>query len=115
MATILILRETPTAGQMVELLEPFSSFIKLAVDIRRELVAAGGELHFDCEQALLEDGSQQFDVWGADWEPDTRRVYFESLINIRPKQQNFSSELASPQLREQIDRIVRQAFEGSSA
>jgi hypothetical protein len=114
MATVLILRETPTAGQLAELLEPFGSFIKLAVDIRRELVAAGGELHYDCEQALLEDGSQQIDVWGADWEPDTRRVYFEALINIRPKQQNFSTELASPQLREQVDRIVRQVFEGAN-
>jgi hypothetical protein len=115
MATVLILHETPTAGQLAELLEPFGSFIKLAVDVRRELVAAGGELHYDCEQALLEDGSQRFEVWGADWEPDTRRVYFESLINIRPKQQNLSSEIASPQLRDQIERIVRQAFEGANA
>ena len=52
MATILILRETPTAEQTIELLETFGSFIKLAVDVRREWVAAGGELHYDCEQAL---------------------------------------------------------------
>jgi hypothetical protein len=113
MATVLILREPPTDRQLAELLEPFGNFIKLAVDIRRELVAAGGELHYDCEQMLLEDGSQQPDVWGADWEPETRRVYFESLINIRPKQQNPGSEVVSPQLREQIERIVRQVFEGA--
>ena len=27
----------------------------------------GGEMHADCEAVLLEDGSRQEDVWGADW------------------------------------------------
>ena len=98
---------------MKELLGVFETFIKLAVDVRREVVAAGGEMHADCEQALLEDGSQQEDVWGADWEPATRVVYFESLINIRPRQSNFQGEIQDPQLRAQIEKIVRRTFEGA--
>jgi hypothetical protein len=37
-------------------------------------------------RALLEDGSQQEEIWGADWYPELKRVGFESLINIRPRQ-----------------------------
>ena len=109
---VLILREPPTSEQLAELLTTFSTFIKLAVDARREVVAAGGELHADCEQALLEAGSRQEDVWGADWEPGTRAVYFESLINIRPRQANTQTEIQDPDLRARIEQVVRRVFEG---
>ena len=88
MASVLILRGPPTPEQLRDLLSVLGTFIKLAVDIRREVVAAGGAMHFDCEQALLEDGSRQEDVWGADWVSDDKSVRFEALINIRPRQSN---------------------------
>ncbi|MGB5634292.1 MAG: DUF5674 family protein [Waterburya sp.] len=85
--------------------------IKLAVDIEQEILAGGGELHADCEQVLLENGSLQENVWGADWYPEVRRVGFESLINIRPRQQNRSMEIKDPVLREKIEIIVRNLLE----
>jgi hypothetical protein len=62
------------------------------------LVAGGGELYADCEQALLEDGSLQEDVWGVDWDP-IGEVRFESLINIRPGQANRGLEIQSLEIR----------------
>jgi hypothetical protein len=46
------------------MLQALGTYIKLAVDIRRGILAGGGVMHADCEVALLEDGSQQEDVWG---------------------------------------------------
>ncbi len=112
MASVVILRESPNPEQLAELLSAFESFIKLAVDIRRAVVAAGGAMHFDCEQALLEDGSRQEDVWGADWVPDDNSVRFEALINIRPRQSNFQMEIQDPERRMQVERVVRRIFEG---
>ncbi len=109
---ILILREAATPEQIEAMLDVYGSYIKLAVDIEREILAGGGELHADCEQALLEDGSRQENVWGADWEL-SGEVRFESLINIRPQQGNRSLELQSPELRRQVERVVRRIFEGS--
>jgi hypothetical protein len=108
---ILLLRDAATPEQVATMLETLGSYIKLAVDVERALVAGGGELHADCEQALLEDGSRQENVWGADWDP-VGEVRFESLINIRPRQGNRSLELQSPELRAHVERIVRQIFEG---
>lgn len=109
---ILVVRETASPEQIAQMAEEFgSNFIKLAVDVSREILAGGGELHADCEQALLEDGSQQVDVWGADWHPETRSVTFESLINIRPRQQNFSMEVQDSGLRSRIEVIVRRLLE----
>lgn len=64
-------------------------------------------MHTDCEAMLLEDGSQQEFIWVADWNPETQEVTFESLINIRPRQNNRSLELQDPELREKVERVTR--------
>ncbi len=109
---LLILKEPATTEQIGQMAEAFSgTMIKLAVDVEQGILAGGGQLHADCEQALLEEGSRQENVWGADWYPETQAVGFASLINIRPRQQNFGLEVQNPTLREQIEVIVRRIFE----
>ena len=39
------------------MLEELDPIIKLAVDIRCNILAGGGQMHADCEAALIEDGS----------------------------------------------------------
>ncbi|NER39782.1 MAG: hypothetical protein F6J93_38595 [Oscillatoria sp. SIO1A7] len=109
---IFIIRERATAEQLNQMAEPyFGLMIKLAVDVKREIIAGGGELHYDCEQVLLGDGSLQQNVWGADWYPEKQQVGFESLINIRPSQRNRGMEIRDPMLREEIEIIVRSLLE----
>jgi hypothetical protein len=106
-----IIREPATKQQIDEMLKALGSYIKLAIDIRREILAGGGIMHADCEAVLLEDGSHQDDIWGADWNPDAQQVTFESLINIRPKQGNRSLDLDDPDLRAQVEKITRNLVE----
>jgi hypothetical protein len=108
---ILIIRGPATPEQIAEMREDLGDLIKLAVDLERGILAGGGELHADCEQVLLKDGSRQQDVWGGDWFPDTGDVGFESLINIRPRQDNRSLELEAPELRQRFEAIVRHLLE----
>ena len=108
---IMIVREPATPSQIAEMSAEFGSVIKLAVDLEREILAGGGELHADCEEALLRDGSKQENVWGGDWYPDLGEVGFESLINIRPRQGNRSLALQSPVLRQQFEAVVRRLLE----
>jgi Protein of unknown function (DUF5674) len=44
--------------------------IKVVVDINREVMTGGGEMHYEGEQLLLDDGSRQSELWGANWYPD---------------------------------------------
>ena len=39
--------------------------IKIVVDIRRRILAGGGEMHSDCESVLLDEGSELDDLWCA--------------------------------------------------
>jgi hypothetical protein len=93
------------------MLEELESYIKLAVDVEREILAGGGEYHADCEEVLLEDGSQQADIWGADWYPNSRTVEFGALINIRPHQDNRGMEIQDPELCRRVEKIVRRLLE----
>jgi hypothetical protein len=109
---LLIITESATAEQIARMAKTYYGLlIKLAVDTREGILAGGGELHADCEEALLERGSRQEDIWGADWYPELKRVGFESLINIRPRQQNRSMEIQNPLMRESIENIVRGLLE----
>ena len=107
---IQVVTNRATPQQVKEMLEELKTYIKLAVDIRRRVVAGGGALHADCEAVLLEDGSRQVDVWGADWIPDSQQVRFESLINIRPKRGNRSMVIEDPSIRATVESIVRERF-----
>jgi hypothetical protein len=104
---IRLIKQKATAEQIEEMSQSLGSYIKLAVDVQREILTGGGALHADCEAVLLEDGSLQDDIWGADWIPSSQQVTFESLINIRPRQNNFSLEVQDPELREKIEAIAR--------
>ena len=108
-----VVTERATPQHMQEMLEELKTYIKLAVDIRRRLIAGGGASHADCEAALLENGSQQTDIWGADWFPASQEVRFESLINIRPSAGNRSISIQDASLRAIIEAIVKERFHGS--
>jgi len=101
-----IIRSQATAQQIADMLEALNDYIKLAVDVQRGILAGGGAMHADCESMLLEDGSLQEDVWGADWYPASQQIAYESLINIRPRQDNRSLEVTDPELRARIADIV---------
>ena len=103
---IYIIRDRATPEQIQDMLQMLQTYIKLAVDIERGILAGGGAMHADCEAVLLEDGSQQEFIWGADWNPSTQQVTFESLINIRPRQNNPSMEILDPIIRKQVAEIT---------
>jgi len=103
---IYIIRDKATPAQIKEMLDMLKSYIKLAVDIDREILAGGGAMHADCEAVLLDDGSQQEFIWGADWDPAAQLVTFESLINIRPRLNNPSMEILDSTIREKVAAIV---------
>jgi hypothetical protein len=101
-----LLRSRATKQEVTEMLEDLETYIKLAVDTRNGVLAGGGSLHADCEAVLLEDGSRQEDIWGADWIPSTQQVRYEALVNIRPKHNNPSMSILDPATRDRVAAIV---------
>lgn len=94
-----LIESRATPNQISEMLDTLGVYIKLAVDIQRAIAAGGGELHADCEEVLIDNGSQQSDIWGADWIPRTKEVRFEAMINIRPRHNNRSLYITDATIR----------------
>lgn len=94
----------PESRKMVA--QDLKGYIKVVVDIRRQILAAGGEKHVDSERALLSDGSHQEDLWGAGLDLETNEMDFDSLINLRPSQ-NVSREILDKSIREKVEAITR--------
>lgn len=87
----------------------FTDMVKYVVDVERGRIAIGGELHADAEQVLLDAGSRQQDLWGANYYPGRGRggcVEFTSLINISPARGNRGMEVADPELRARIQALT---------
>ena len=106
-----LIRTQATPQQITEMLETNVVLIKTAVDIRRGILAGGGEKHSDCEEVLLDDGSQQQDIWGASWIPKFSEVVLESFINLRPRQNNRSMLIEDAIIGKKVAEIVRQLLE----
>jgi Protein of unknown function (DUF5674) len=107
-----ILRSKATAEQVAEMLKEYESMIKIVVDLRRRILAGGGEMQSDCESVLLDDGSEQDDLWGANWYPTEQRIAFESLINVRPRLGNRNIVIQNEELRKQVESVTREILGG---
>jgi hypothetical protein len=101
-----ILRDRATPEQMRQMLETLGVYIKLAVDIEEKFLAGGSDLHADCEKTLLKQGSHQSNIWGASWYPHKQMLDYESIVNLRPRDNNRSMEVQNPAVREEIKTIV---------
>jgi hypothetical protein len=95
---LLIVRTKIDSQARQKIAEDLRGYIEIVVDVRRKILAAGGQKHVDAEQLLLKDGSCQEDLWGAGLDLETGEIDFESLINLRPAQ-NKSREILEEEIR----------------
>ncbi len=87
----------------------FGNLVKAVVDIESGIMAIDAELHSDQETLLLEKGSKQKDLWGINLYPELDGedfIEFDSMINIRPSQNNRSRGVDNPETRGKIKVIV---------
>lgn len=87
----------------------FGDLVKAVVDIEKEIMAVGGELHADEEIFLIEKGSEGKNLWGINIYPDKSKnewIEFDSMINIRPSLGNRSRSVENLTLREKIKTII---------
>ena len=89
--------------------------VKAVVDIKQGIMVVDSELHADEEDYLLEQGSKQEDLWGINIYPDKfgteNWIEYDSMINLRPVQNNRSRGVDNPEFRAKIQKIVKKLVE----
>jgi len=81
-------------------------FTKAVADIERKILSLGCELHSDCADELIENGSRGSDLWGFNIYPDGH-LDFVSLLNIKPAVGNRSMEIKDEEICRKIEEIVK--------
>jgi hypothetical protein len=108
--TIVLTSEALDPAELRRLAQAFfGDMLKVVVDVRRGRAAVGGELHADGEQLLLEEGSEQADLWGANYYPGRgpdRCVEFTAMINVRPAQANPGMEIQDPEVQRPVRDVM---------
>ncbi len=87
--------------------EDLDGYIKFVVDINQEFLTAGGTRHSEGEQLLMQNGSRQENLWGGGLDMMTGEIDYDSMINIRPNQDNPDRTVLFPEIRNKIQIIVR--------
>lgn len=99
-----------TKKEIGQLSEQFDVYIKTVIDIESKICSAGCDRHYDSEQILLGDGSKQADLWGGGIDLETKTIDFNSFINIRPRDNNTSNEIQSPDIRKIYQELTQFFF-----
>ena len=98
----------PELSKMAESM--YGNLVKAVVDLSNNSMIVDAEMHADEEEYLLDAGSKQADLWGINLYPARfgtgEFVEFDSMINIRPKQQNMSRGVENESIRLRILELV---------
>jgi len=108
--------EKITVAELLILSEKMSEpLVKAVVDVGKRLLVVDAGLHADEELYLLELGSRQADLWGINLWPDSygtdEFVEFDSMINIRPGQNNRSRSVEDAEIQRLIHEIVAEKID----
>lgn len=110
MIDILLVDKPISREELKNIAEPrFGDMNKAVVDIDQEIMTIGGDLHADEEAWLLDNGSKQENLWGINIYhelamPDM--IEYDSMINIRPRQNNMSRNIEDKKIRDRITAVV---------
>ena len=115
MDNIILIKQPITKDKLKPIAKKlFGDFIKAVVDIEKKIIAAGGSMHADEESFLLEHGSKQKNLWGINLYPNLEMpdmIEFDSMINIRPRQNNRSRSVEDETIRGQIKSVVAELIQ----
>lgn len=110
-----IIKTSITKKDLIKIAEEgFGDLVKAVVDVKKQIIALGGELHADEEALLLQSGSQQEDLWGINLYPQNKEeefIEFDSVINLKPAQGNRSRGVDDSKIQQSIKEIVKKLIQ----
>ena len=109
----MLLVKTTTVSELEEMSKKmYEPIVKAVVDIESREIVVDAEYHSDQELFLLDHGSNQENLWGINLWPDKygtdKFIEFDSMINLRPRQNNRSRGVENSEIRNIIIEIVNE-------
>lgn len=90
--------------------EGFGNMVKAVVDVEKDIMAVGGELHMDELETLLEkEGSLHQNIWGVNLYPERSGqdfIEFDSMVNLKPAFGNRTRGVDDRKIQKKIIEII---------
>ena len=110
-----IVKDKITLTELKEMSQKmFGNLVKAVVDIEKEIMVVDAPMHADQEAYFIENGSKQENLWGINLYPEKIGrdfIEFDSMINIRPMQNNRSRGIDDSKTQQKIIKIVNKLVE----
>ena len=107
---IKIIKNPITKMELKQLLIEGFDLVKSVVDIEKEIIAAGGELHMDGLELLMrEESSEPKNIWGINLYPMIEGdgfIEFDSMVNLKPAFGNRTRGVDNLEIQKKIIGIV---------
>ncbi len=88
----------------------YGELVKCVVDVGKEIMVVDAAMHADQEKYLLDNGSDQQNLWGINLYPEFYGeddfIEYDSMINLRPNQDNRTRGVDDEKIRIKIKDIV---------
>ena len=103
---IIVIKEKLTSGDIKKAREDYEFYIKITVDIEKQIIALGGEYHADAEKVLIEEyNCSSKNIWGGGYNIKTKNFETNAMINLRPEV-NDSMEIIDSDIRKRYIDLV---------
>lgn len=99
-----------TKKEIAKLKELFDVYIKTVIDIDKRVCSAGSDRHFESEKILLDQGSNQMNLWGGGVDLENKVIDCDSFINIRPSDNNTSNQIQDAKIRKRFEELMKYFF-----
>lgn len=103
---IIVLDRKITSEEFEKAREVYSDYIKTVMDIKKEILAVGGEYHVDCEEVLLNVGSKQENLYGGGYRVSTKEVEYMAMSNFKPALNKITYEIADATVRKKLEELT---------
>ncbi|MDR1018218.1 MAG: DUF5674 family protein [Lachnospiraceae bacterium] len=110
-----ILKDKISKEKLLEYNKYFSYMVKGVLDIEKELVAINADLHSDLEELLLDNGSDNRNLYGFNILFDDFEIEYDSIINI-PRNRDLGyprggRTVMNQDIRNKMEEIIKKWIE----
>lgn len=104
---ILLLDKKATLKEFDEARKAYGDYIKIVIDIKRDILAVGGEYHVDCEEVLVKSGSKPENLFGGGYRISTKEVEYMAMSNYKPAFGMVTYEIMDQTVRNQLNKLTK--------
>lgn len=108
---VLVLDRKITQDEFQKALEDYEDYIKVVVDIEKDVIVVGGEYHIDGEEVLIQSGSLRENLYGGGYRPSTKEVEYMAMSNYKPALGKTTYEITDLGVREKLKNLVQKFLE----